>query len=40
VDAKVAQLEALGGTQLRRLEGDGAYAVTMQDPEGNELCIS
>jgi hypothetical protein len=40
VEAKVAQLVAAGGTRLRELVGDGAYAVTLQDPEGNELCIS
>jgi hypothetical protein len=40
VDTKVAQLLAAGATQLRKLEGDGAYAVTMQDPEGNEFCVT
>jgi hypothetical protein len=40
VDAKEAQLVAAGATRLHKLEGGGHYAVTMQDPEGNEFCIS
>jgi hypothetical protein len=41
VDAKAAELEAAGATRLHRLDGtEGHYAITMQDPEGNEFCIS
>jgi hypothetical protein len=41
VDAKVAELVAAGATELRRLDGvKGHYAVVMQDPEGNEFCIT
>jgi hypothetical protein len=41
VDAKVAQLEAAGARRMRQLdETTGHYAVTMQDPEGNEFCVS
>jgi hypothetical protein len=41
VEAKVAQLEAAGGRRLRLLrEDDGQYGVVMQDPEGNEFCVS
>lgn len=42
VDGKVAELEALGATKLRQLEFGGSdyYGVVMQDPEGNEFCVS
>jgi hypothetical protein len=41
VEAKVAQLVEAGGTRLRLLnETEGHYAVVMQDPEGNEFCIT
>jgi hypothetical protein len=41
VDAKVAELLALGGTTVRvGDEHEGQYGVTLQDPEGNELCIT
>ena len=37
VEARLAVLTALGATVVRRPEG--RYAVTIQDPEGNELCL-
>jgi hypothetical protein len=40
VDAKVAQLVAAGATEVHRLEGNDHYAVTLQDPEGNEFCVT
>ena len=45
VDAKVAELEALGATVAHRFSelddpADPVYGVTLQDPEGNELCIA
>jgi hypothetical protein len=42
VDNKVAELEALGATKLRQNEFEESeyYGVVMQDPEGNEFCIS
>jgi hypothetical protein len=41
VDAKVAQLVAAGATRLPLIaDTEGQYAVTLQDPEGNEFCIS
>ncbi len=41
VRAKAAQLLAAGGVVLRELnEVEGHFAVTMRDPEGNELCIT
>lgn len=44
VDAKVAALVALGAT-IHHTDrdddpADPLYYVTLQDPEGNELCIS
>lgn len=41
VDAKVAELLEAGATQLRGLTGmEGHYAFVLQDPEGNELCVT
>ena len=41
IDAKHAELLAAGGTTVHAHDQDvgGHYAVTMQDPEGNEFCI-
>jgi hypothetical protein len=41
VDAAVARLLALGATTAMVHDVDGLdhYAVTMQDPEGNEFCV-
>jgi len=41
VDAKVGELVALGATQVlvHDTEGLDHYAVTLQDPEGNEFCV-
>lgn len=40
VDAEVARLKALGGTDERgALEERGEYWVRMNDPEGNEFCV-
>lgn len=39
--AKVAQLEAAGATRVRVLsETVGHFGVVLQDPEGNELCVT
>jgi hypothetical protein len=42
VDSLVAELEALGASRLRPLafEGSDYYAVVMEDPEGNEFCVT
>jgi hypothetical protein len=41
IEAKVAQLEALGGTVQRRDELQGRLDhVVMLDPEGNEFCVA
>ena len=44
VDAKVDELVSLGATVLRHGRGDDPadsfYFAVMQDPEGNEFCIS
>jgi len=42
VDAKVSELVALGAKALyvHSQEGLDHYAVTMQDPEGNEFCVN
>jgi hypothetical protein len=41
VEAKAAELEAAGATRVRLLDGtDNHYAITMQDPEGNEFCLT
>lgn len=37
VEARLEVLLGLGATVVRRPEG--RYAVTIQDPEGNELCL-
>jgi hypothetical protein len=42
VDAEVDRLVELGATRLRVLahEGSDHYGVVMQDPEGNEFCLT
>lgn len=44
VEAKVAALTGLGASVLRRVRDDDPadlqYFVTLQDPEGNEFCVS
>jgi hypothetical protein len=42
VDTEVERLEALGATVFARLHTEGLdhYGVVMQDPEGNEFCVS
>jgi hypothetical protein len=44
VDAKVAELETMHARVVRRSRdddpGDPHYFVVMQDPEGNEFCVS
>jgi hypothetical protein len=44
VEAKVAELAALGATVLRREREDDpddpVYYVVLHDPEGNEFCVS
>jgi hypothetical protein len=43
IDAEVERLTALGATVLRVLTDEGGadyYAVVLQDPEGNEFCVS
>jgi len=37
VDAKAGALVEAGATEVRRLEENGEYFITMQDPEGNEF---
>lgn len=41
VEAKAAALVAAGATRVcLHDETEGQYAVTLQDPEGNELCLA
>ena len=40
IDATVDRLVELGATVLRRNAGGNYYAVTMQDPQGNEFCVT
>jgi hypothetical protein len=44
VDAKVAELTAIGATVVRSCRDDDPddpmYFVTLRDPEGNEFCVS
>ena len=44
VEAKVAELTGLGATVYQRFReddpADPGYVVVMQDPEGNEFCVS
>lgn len=40
VDAKVAELLDAGATLLRAMEEMGEYWVVLQDPEGNEFCVT
>jgi hypothetical protein len=41
VEDTAAELEAAGATRLRLLDATtGHYAVVMQDPEGNEFCLT
>ncbi len=42
VDAEVERVVALGATVFERLQTEGLdhYAVVLQDPEGNEFCIT
>ena len=39
IDAKVAELTALGARELYKVDEPGAFHTTMADPEGNELCV-
>lgn len=39
-EAKVEQLVAVGGTEVRRVAQDGGSWIVMQDPEGNEFCVT
>ncbi|MEA2556204.1 MAG: hypothetical protein QOI60_1535 [Actinomycetota bacterium] len=40
IDAKVQELLALGATLFREVEEMGEYWVVLQDPEGNEFCVT
>jgi hypothetical protein len=40
IDAAVDRLLAHGATVLRRNQGGEYYGVVMQDPQGNEFCIT
>ena len=40
VDATVDRLVARGATVLRRMAGGEYYGVVMQDPQGNEFCVT
>jgi predicted enzyme related to lactoylglutathione lyase len=39
-EAEVARLKALGATVFRDLEEGGYQWTIMQDPEGNEFCVT
>ncbi len=38
--AKAAQLVAAGGTEVGRVDEDGGWWIVMNDPEGNEFCVT
>jgi hypothetical protein len=38
--AEVARLEGLGGSLFRIVDEPIDYTVVMQDPEGNEFCLT
>jgi len=38
--AKVAELLAAGGTEIRRVDEHGDWWIVMADPEGNEFCVT
>lgn len=40
IDAKVAELAAAGGAEVRRVSENGQDWVVMTDPEGNEFCVT
>ena len=40
IDAKVEELVAEGATRLHDKDEMGEYWVVMQDPEGNEFCVT
>jgi glyoxalase superfamily protein len=40
IDARVQELLAIGATLLRPVEEMGEYWVVLQDPEGNEFCVT
>ena len=40
VHAGVERMESLGATRLRDVEELGTYWTVMQDPEGNEFCVT
>jgi hypothetical protein len=39
VAAKVAELVALGATELRTVDEGGGTFTVLRDPEGNEFCV-
>jgi hypothetical protein len=39
IDAKVAELTALGARELYKIDEPGTFHTTMADPEGNEFCV-
>lgn len=40
VDAEATRLESLGAVRLGPHEQFGSYWIVMQDPEGNEFCVT
>ncbi len=36
----VERLRGLGATEVRQVEEMGSFWVVMQDPEGNEFCVT
>jgi hypothetical protein len=40
VYAKIDELTKLGATKLNEMNQFGQFWVVMQDPEGNEFCLS
>ena len=39
IAAKVAELVALGATEVETIEEGGGVFTVMRDPEGNEFCV-
>jgi len=39
IAAKVAELVALGATEVESIDEDGGTFTVMRDPEGNEFCV-
>jgi hypothetical protein len=39
-DAKIAELTAVGASEIRRVDENGDWWMVLADPEGNEFCVT